>query len=119
MHRVISATTNPAKIQAILQALKRFSAKDRCHARRRRKRRTRLAFGSEETCWAYEIAWVMRDATIHKLISWVAIEAGIDDDATFSWVVIDNGVQRGEARRPRCRCPPSFSAESAGRSAWR
>lgn len=29
---------------------------------------------------------------------WVAIEAGIDDDATFSWVVIDNGIQRGEAR---------------------
>ncbi|VDY45963.1 inosine/xanthosine triphosphatase [Salmonella enterica subsp. enterica serovar Daytona] len=47
---------------------------------------------------AHEIAWIMRDACIHKADFWVAIEAGIDDDATFSWVVIDNGVQRGEAR---------------------
>ncbi|NYY78316.1 non-canonical purine NTP phosphatase [Escherichia coli] len=29
---------------------------------------------------------------------WVAIEAGIDGDSTFSWVVIENASQRGEAR---------------------
>ncbi|MGX7900321.1 inosine/xanthosine triphosphatase, partial [Klebsiella pneumoniae] len=29
---------------------------------------------------------------------WVAIEAGIDDDSTFSWVVIESAGQRGEAR---------------------
>ncbi|PLB90254.1 inosine/xanthosine triphosphatase, partial [Klebsiella pneumoniae] len=29
---------------------------------------------------------------------WVAIEAGIDDDSTFSWVVIESASQRGEAR---------------------
>ncbi len=28
----------------------------------------------------------------------MAIEAGIDDDSTFSWVVIENAHQRGEAR---------------------
>ncbi|BCU57099.1 hypothetical protein ENKO_36930 [Enterobacter kobei] len=28
----------------------------------------------------------------------MAIEAGIDDDSTFSWVVIENGDRRGEAR---------------------
>jgi len=28
----------------------------------------------------------------------VAIEAGIDDDSTFSWVVIENRDRRGEAR---------------------
>ncbi len=27
-----------------------------------------------------------------------AIEAGIDDDSTFSWVVIESASQRGEAR---------------------
>src|SRR5690606_10432782 len=29
---------------------------------------------------------------------WVAIEAGSDDDSTLSWVVIENGDRRGEAR---------------------
>lgn len=29
---------------------------------------------------------------------WVAIEAGIDDDSTFSWVAIESVEQRGEAR---------------------
>jgi inosine/xanthosine triphosphatase len=29
---------------------------------------------------------------------WVAVEAGIDDDSTFSWVVIENQNKRGEAR---------------------
>ncbi len=34
---------------------------------------------------------------------WVAIEAGIDDDATFSWVVIDNAAFSAVKRdRPRC-----------------
>ena len=28
----------------------------------------------------------------------MAIEAGIDEDATFSWVVVENATQRGEAR---------------------
>lgn len=28
----------------------------------------------------------------------MAIEAGIDGDSTFSWVVIENASQRGEAR---------------------
>jgi non-canonical (house-cleaning) NTP pyrophosphatase len=29
---------------------------------------------------------------------WVAIEAGIDEGSTFSWVVIESRQQRGEAR---------------------
>lgn len=29
---------------------------------------------------------------------WVAIEAGIDEGSTFSWVTIENGSLRGEAR---------------------
>ena len=29
---------------------------------------------------------------------WVAIEAGIDDGSTFSWVVIESADRRGEAR---------------------
>ncbi len=28
---------------------------------------------------------------------WVAIEAGIDDDSTFSWVVIESASQRGRS----------------------
>ena len=37
-------------------------------------------------------------AAAPKADFWVAIEAGIDEGATFSWVVIESREQRGEAR---------------------
>ena len=55
MHQVVCATTNPAKIQAILQAFHEIFGEGSCHI-------------------------------------------GIDGDSTFSWVVIENASQRGEAR---------------------
>ncbi|ECV7513871.1 DUF84 family protein, partial [Salmonella enterica subsp. enterica serovar Enteritidis] len=98
MHQVISATTNPAKIQAILQAFEEIFGEGSCHI-------TPVAvesgvpeqpFGSEETR-AGARNRVDNARRLHPQADfWVAIEAGIDDDATFSWVVIDNGVQRGE-----------------------
>lgn len=100
MHQVISATTNPAKIQAILQAFEEIFGEGSCHI-------TPVAvesgvpeqpFGSEETR-AGARNRVDNARRLHPQADfWVAIEAGIDDDATFSWVVIDNGVQCGEAR---------------------
>ena len=69
MHQVVCATTNPAKIQAILQAFHEIFGEGSCH------------------------------------IASVAVESGvpeqpfgIDGDSTFSWVVIENASQRGEAR---------------------
>lgn len=71
MHQVISATTNPAKIQAILQAFEEISAKDRAILRPSPSRAAYRSSPSEarKRVLAHEIAWIMRDACIHKLIS--------------------------------------------------
>jgi non-canonical (house-cleaning) NTP pyrophosphatase len=43
---------------------------------------------------------------------WVAIEAGIDEGSTFSWVVIESREQRGEARSATLPCRRSFWKKS-------
>ncbi|XNM72380.1 inosine/xanthosine triphosphatase [Escherichia coli] len=64
----------------------------------RRERCTGTAPGGEET----RAGARNRVANARRLLPeadfWVAIEAGIDGDSTFSWVVIENTSQRGEAR---------------------
>ena len=101
MHHVVSATTNPAKIQAILQAFHDIFGEDSCHM-------TSVAvdsgvaeqpFGDEETRAGARNRVVNARVAQPDADFWVAIEAGIDDDgSTFSWVVIENHSQRGEAR---------------------
>ena len=42
---------------------------------------------------------------------WVAIEAGIDEGSTFSWVVIESRQQRGEARSATLPLPETILAQ--------
>ncbi|MDU1748297.1 MAG: inosine/xanthosine triphosphatase [Klebsiella aerogenes] len=87
MHHVVSATTNPAKIQAILQAFNEiFGA-----GARNRVANARLAQPEADF--------------------WVAIEAGIDEGSTFSWVVIESRQQRGEARSATLPLPEAILAQ--------
>jgi inosine/xanthosine triphosphatase len=37
---------------------------------------------------------------------WVAIEAGIEDDSAFAWMVVENQKQRGESRSASFTLPP-------------
>ncbi|MHC8022699.1 inosine/xanthosine triphosphatase [Klebsiella pneumoniae] len=89
MHHVVSATTNPAKIQAILQAFDEIFGEGSCHIE---------PFGSEETRAGARNRVANARLAQPNADFWVAIEAGIDDDSTFSWVVIESASQRGEAR---------------------
>ena len=100
MHKVISATTNPAKIQAILRAFEEIFGEGSCHIEPVAVESgvPEQPFGNQETRTGARNR-VDNARRLHPQADfWVAIEAGIDDDATFSWVVIDNGIQRGEAR---------------------
>ena len=100
MHHVIAATTNPAKIRAILHAFIEIYGEDACdiesvdvdsgvpeqplgNAQTRQGARNRVINARQ----------AKPDADF-----WVAIEAGIDEGSTFSWVVIESATQRGEAR---------------------
>ncbi|PLM80728.1 non-canonical purine NTP phosphatase, partial [Klebsiella variicola] len=91
MHHVVSATTNPAKIQAILQAFNEIFGEGSCHIESVSVESgvPEQPFGSEETR-----AGARNRVANARLVQpsadfWVAIEAGIDDGSTFSWVVIE------------------------------
>lgn len=100
MHHVVSATTNPAKIRAILHAFNEIFGEGSCHIESVSVDSgvPEQPFGSQET----RAGARNRVNNARKLRSdadfWVAIEAGIDEGITFSWVVIENPQMQGEAR---------------------
>ncbi|HCV5447664.1 TPA: inosine/xanthosine triphosphatase [Shigella sonnei] len=85
MHQVICATTNPAKIQAILQAFHEIFGEGSCHIASVAVESgvPEQPFGSEET----RAGARNRVANARRLLP----------EADF-WVVIENTSQRGEAR---------------------
>ena len=99
MHHVVSATTNPAKIQAILQAFDEIFGEGSCHIES-----VSVESGVPEQPFGEETRAGARNRVANARIAqphadfWVAIEAGIDDGSTFSWVVIESADRRGEAR---------------------
>lgn len=100
MHQVVCATTNPAKIQAILQAFHEIFGEGSCHIASVAVESgvPEQPFGSEETRAGAQNRVANARRLLPEADFWVAIEAGIDGDSTFSWVVIENASQRGEAR---------------------
>lgn len=100
MNHVICATYNPAKTQAIREAFEQIFGRKSCRleAVSVESGVPEQPMGDEET----RNGALIRVANAKKLHPnadyWVAIEAGIDKDSTFSWVIIDNGQWRGEAR---------------------
>lgn len=100
MHQVVSATTNPAKIQAILAAFNQIFGEDCCQidAISVDTGVPEQPFGSEETRAGARNRVANARLARPDADFWVAIEAGIDEGATFSWVVIESRDQRGEAR---------------------
>lgn len=100
MHHVVVATTNPAKIRAILHAFSEIYGEASCEIES-----VDVASGvPEQPLGNEETRTGARNRVINARLSrpgadfWVAIEAGIDEGSTFSWVVIESSEQRGEAR---------------------
>ncbi|AJF71591.1 MULTISPECIES: inosine/xanthosine triphosphatase [Raoultella] len=110
MHHVVSATTNPAKIQAILQAFNEIFGEGSCHIESVSVESgvPEQPFGNDETRAGARNRVVNARAARPDADFWVAIEAGIDDGSTFSWVVIENSLQRGEARSATLPLPAAI-----------
>ena len=89
MHHVVSATTNPAKIQAILQAFDEIFGEGSCHIESVAVESgvPEQPFGSEETRAGARNRVANARLAQPNADFWVAIEAGID-----------SASQRGEAR---------------------
>ncbi|WP_421550545.1 inosine/xanthosine triphosphatase [Kluyvera intermedia] len=100
MHQVVVATTNPAKIQAILAAFDQIFGEGSCHidAISVDTGVPEQPFGSTQTRTGARNRIANARQARPDADFWVAIEAGIDEGATFSWVVIESREQRGESR---------------------
>lgn len=115
MHHVVSATTNPAKIQAILQAFDEIFGEGSCHIESVAVESgvPEQPFGSEETRAGARNRVANARLAQPSADFWVAIEAGIDDDSTFSWVVIESAASAEKRAQPRCRCLTLFLSRFA------
>ncbi|ABU78565.1 non-canonical purine NTP phosphatase [Cronobacter sakazakii] len=113
MYHVVCATTNPAKIQAILRAFSEIFGEASCHidAVSVDSGVPEQPLGSEETRTGARQRVINARALRPQADYWVAIEAGIDDDSTFSWVVIESADQRGEARSATLPLPAAILNE--------
>jgi inosine/xanthosine triphosphatase len=100
MHHVVAATTNPAKIRAILHAFNEIFGEGSCHidAIAVESGVPEQPMGSKETLAGARNRVANARHACPDADFWVAIEAGIDEGSTFSWVVIESRDQRGEAR---------------------
>ena len=111
MHHVVSATTNPAKIQAILQAFNEIFGEGSCHIESVSVESgvPEQPFGSDETRAGARNRVANARRAQPNADFWVAIEAGIDEGSTFSWVT-DRGRQpaRRSALGDPCRCRRSI-----------
>lgn len=99
MHHVVSATTNPAKIRAILHAFNEIFGEGSCHIESVSVDSgvPEQPFGSQETRAGARNRVNNARKIRPEADFWVAIEAGIDEGSTFSWVVIENNQRQGEA----------------------
>ncbi|MGO1308776.1 MAG: inosine/xanthosine triphosphatase [Kluyvera intermedia] len=107
MHQVVVATTNPAKIQAILAAFDQIFGEGSCHidAISVDTGVPEQPFGSTQTRTGARNRVANARQARPDADFWVAIEAGIDEGATFSWVVIESREQRGESRSATLTLP--------------
>lgn len=100
MYQVVCATTNPAKIQSVLLAFTHIYGDGACQIESVvvDSNVPEQPFGSSET----KLGAQNRIDNARKLKPeadfWVAIEAGIDEGSTFSWVIIESTTQHGESR---------------------
>ncbi|WP_075182333.1 inosine/xanthosine triphosphatase [Pantoea sp. 1.19] len=118
MVHIVAATTNPAKISAITQAFHDIFGVGSCHiegvavdsgvaAQPLSQQETRT--GARNRVQQAREARPTADF-------WVAIEAGIEGDEAFAWVVIEDRRQRGESRTASFTLPPIVMAGiAAGR----
>lgn len=108
MYHVIAATRNPAKLTAISQGFSDLFGEGSCHiegvevdsgvaAQPQSNLETRT--GARQR--------VANARALHPHADyWVAIEAGIEEESAFAWIVVENPQQRGESRSASFNLPP-------------
>ena len=100
MYQVIAATINPAKIRAISQAFNDVFGEGSCHIRG-----VEVDSGvAAQPLSDAETRTGARQRVANARLAepeadfWVAIEAGIEEECVFAWMVVENAERRGESR---------------------
>ncbi|MDR0807034.1 MAG: inosine/xanthosine triphosphatase [Enterobacteriaceae bacterium] len=108
MYHVIAATTNPAKINAIHFAFTDLFGTDnfRIESVEVSSGVANQPIGDKETRTGARNRVMSARQVRPEADFWIGIEAGIDDDMTFAWIVIENNHCRGEARSASLMLPP-------------
>ncbi|AIX50192.1 MULTISPECIES: inosine/xanthosine triphosphatase [Pantoea] len=118
MYHVVAATTNPAKIHAVALAFSDVFGEGSCHIRGVAVESGVAAqpLSDTETRSGARQRVINARAAAPEADFWVAIEAGIEGDCAFAWMVVENAQQRGESRSASFTLPPVVLAGlAAGR----
>ncbi len=110
MHHVVAATKNPAKIKAILDGFELIFGQGSCQVEGVDVDSgvPEQPLGSEQTLAGARNRVANAKALRPTADFWVAIEAGIDEQSTFSWVSIENPELRGESRSATLPLPAAI-----------
>ncbi|ARJ41228.1 inosine/xanthosine triphosphatase [Pantoea alhagi] len=112
MYHVVAATTNPAKISAISQAFHDVFGEGSCHIEG-------VAVDSGVAAQPLTNAETRTGARQRVMNArkvrpeadfWVAIEAGIEGNDAFAWMVVEDHKQRGESRSASFTLPAPVMA---------
>ncbi len=108
MYQVIAATINPAKIRAISQAFNDVFGAGSCHIHGVEVDSGVAAqpLSDAETRTGARQRVANARQAVPEADFWVAIEAGIEGDCAFAWMVVENADQRGESRSASFTLPP-------------
>lgn len=100
MYHVVAATINPAKIKAISQAFSDIFGEGSCHIEG-----VEVDSGvAAQPITNHETRTGARQRVMNarqvrpEADFWVAIEAGIEEESAFAWMVVENHKLRGESR---------------------
>ena len=107
MYHVVVATTNPAKIKAVILAFKDTFGTEcfRIEGINVESGVPQQPIGNIETQTGARQR-VIAARQIHPTADfWIGIEAGIEDNMTFSWIVIEHLQHRGESRSASLMLP--------------
>jgi inosine/xanthosine triphosphatase len=110
MFHVVAATTNPAKIDAIAQAFNDTYGLESCRVEGIDVDSgvPSQPMGNIETRSGARNRVMAARQVCPEADFWVGVEAGIEDNMTFAWMVIENTHLRGESRSASLILPESI-----------
>lgn len=105
---VIAASSNPAKVEAVRSAFEAVFGSDNCRIEGVEVDSSvaKQPIGDKETRTGARQRVLSARNVRPDADYWVGIEAGIDDNMTFSWIAVENVRHRGESRSASLELPP-------------